>query len=116
MEPGDVLLHDDMVIHGSPQVQGNALRRTIYFEFRSVEQILDEGPWDEEFVHKRQFLIPMAIKAHANRYPNADAFKWNPKESKLPQCNYSADELKRVTHIEHSPSSFCSATSETRKF
>ncbi len=44
MEPGDVLLHDVMVVHGSPPVEGKALRRTMHYEFRAAEQITAEGP------------------------------------------------------------------------
>ena len=45
MEPGDVLLHNVMVVHGSDRVEGKALRRTIYYEFRAAEEILEDGPW-----------------------------------------------------------------------
>ena len=44
MGPGDVLVHDVMLVHGSEPTVGNALRRTIYYEFRPAEQILEEGP------------------------------------------------------------------------
>ena len=35
---GDVLVHDTMLLHGSEPTVGNALRRTIYYEFRPAEQ------------------------------------------------------------------------------
>lgn len=112
MEPGDVLLHDDMVVHGSPETTGNALRRTIYLEFRSVEQIHDEGPWDDDFIQKRMQLIPMAKQAFETRYPDMDAFKWSPTHALAKPTNDSTEEILRVLHTAHSPSSFCSATSE----
>ena len=53
MEPGDVLLHDVMVYHGSPPTAGGPLRRTLYYEFRSVEWNRDAGIWSEEWVNRR---------------------------------------------------------------
>jgi hypothetical protein len=47
MQPGDVLLHNVMVVHGSPQTVGKQLRRTIYYEFRPAEELLADGPWDQ---------------------------------------------------------------------
>lgn len=48
LEPGDVLVHDAIIVHGSEAVTGNRLRRTIYYEFRAAEQILAQGPWDRD--------------------------------------------------------------------
>ncbi len=80
MEPGDVLLHDVMVAHGSERAQGNALRRTIYYEFRSAEQILSEGPWDREWIEKRMRLLPVALDAYRKAFPNEPQYEWRADE------------------------------------
>ncbi|MGC4945648.1 phytanoyl-CoA dioxygenase family protein [Streptomyces sp. DT224] len=46
LKAGDVLVHDTMLVHGSPAVRGNRLRRTIYLEFRPAQQIVEEGSRD----------------------------------------------------------------------
>ena len=76
MRPGDVLVHDVMLVHGSQPTLGNALRRTIYYEFRPAEQILEEGPWDRAWVDKRLRLLPPAFEAYAEANPGQPGFKW----------------------------------------
>jgi phytanoyl-CoA hydroxylase len=109
MEPGDVLLHDDMVVHGSPRVQGQPTRRTIYFEFRPVEQILEEGPWDYSFIEKRMHLVPIALRHHLARYPQNPQFSWNCSAEHRPEGKGSDAEELRVVHTVHSKNSHCSA-------
>src|SRR6478609_8012750 len=69
LNPGDVLVHDIMVVHGSEAVLGNRLRRTIYYEFRAAEQILTEGPWDADFIDQRLRLVPLGLAEHERRNP-----------------------------------------------
>ena len=110
MEPGDVLLHDVMVLHGSEPTVGNALRRTIYLEFRAAEQIVAEGPWDTTWIDRRLRLLPLALDAHwaANL---SEAFAWNiaPQYRPIPMGDNQA-ELK-VVHEVHTPGAWCSAGS-----
>lgn len=109
MEPGDVLLHDVMVVHGSEQVIGKALRRTIYYEFRAIEQIIEEGPWEMDWVDKRVRMLPPALRHYAAAYPDADQFAWNIADEFKPAV--SADEAAelRIAHQVHTSGSFCSA-------
>ena len=109
MEPGDVLLHDDMVLHGSPRVQGAALRRTIYFEFRSVEQITEEGPFDEEFVQKRLRLVPVALERYQDGFIREPQFTWNIDPAHRPQVSGDEETELRVVHTVHTPGSYCAA-------
>jgi ectoine hydroxylase-related dioxygenase (phytanoyl-CoA dioxygenase family) len=112
MEPGDVLVHDDMVLHGSPRTQKNPLRRVVYFEFRPIEQILEEGPWDATFADQRLRLISIALKRHQDVFPDASPFTWNLAPAHRPQV--SADEATelKIAHTAHSPGSYCSADSK----
>jgi ectoine hydroxylase-related dioxygenase (phytanoyl-CoA dioxygenase family) len=115
MEPGDVLLHDVMVVHGSPQVEGNALRRTIYYEFRAAEEILEDGPWDREWIDRRLHLIPPALRRFAQAYPDQAQFQWHvsPEFRPAPQAD---EELElKVAHNGGLPGSFCSAGDAGKK-
>jgi len=111
LEPGDVLVHDVMVVHGSPGVSGNPLRRTIYYEFRPMQQILEEGPWDREWVDRRLRLVPAAMRAHERANPTAVPFRWNVSDEYRPD-DLGDDRVElRVQHPTHSPGSYCSAGS-----
>ncbi len=108
MEPGDVLVHDVMLVHGSEAVTGNRLRRTIYYEFRGAEQILSEGPWDEAWVASRLRLLPLAREAYAQANPGAPEFDWQLADEFRPA---PGDTALRVPHLAHSPGNYCSAGS-----
>jgi ectoine hydroxylase-related dioxygenase (phytanoyl-CoA dioxygenase family) len=109
LEPGDVLVHDVMIVHGSEAVQGNRLRRTIYYEFRSATQIAAEGPWDAEWVDRRLRLVPVALRERARREPDEAPFSWNiPPQLAPTPAGDDAAEL-RIAHGVHSPGSYCSA-------
>mgnify|MGYP001038005462 FL=1 len=111
LEPGDVLVHDVMVVHGSEAVTGNRLRRTIYYEFRAAEQIQAEGPWDAEWVDRRMRLLPLGLEAHARRFPEQEQFRWNASPQVRPEMSDDAEAELRIAHLVHSPGSYCSAGS-----
>jgi ectoine hydroxylase-related dioxygenase (phytanoyl-CoA dioxygenase family) len=109
--PGDVLLHDVMVLHGSERTLGKALRRTIYYEFRTAEMIVEEGPWDSDWMNRRLRLVPVAQRKFAARYPDHAGFQWNISNDLRPvPVGDDATELK-VAHVWHSPGAYCSSTS-----
>ena len=111
MEPGDVLIHDDMVVHGSPRTEASPLRRTIYLEFRSAEQILTEGPFDRDWVNRRLRLIPTAMRHYAKQeaYAGQPRFEWKVDAEYRPDL--STPEETRILHTGHTPGSYCSAGS-----
>lgn len=111
LEPGDVLVHDVMVVHGSEAVTGNRLRRTIYYEFRAAEQIAAEGPWDAEWVDRRLRLLPVALREHARANPGAEPFAWNIDPAIRPADSGDDEAELRIAHLVHSPGSYCSAGS-----
>lgn len=111
MEPGDVLVHDVMVVHGSEPVTGNRLRRTIYYEFRAAEQVFAEGPWDASWVDQRMRLLPLALRRHAEAFPDSDQFEWNVSPGLRPIAQGDEEAELRVVHLTHSPGSYCSAGS-----
>ncbi len=115
MEPGDVLLHDVMVVHGSPPVEGKALRRTIYYEFRAAEQIIAEGPWDRDWVDRCLRLVPPALSRYEAAYPDADPFTWHISDEFRPQPSGDEEVELQVAHTAHTIGSFCSAGSVPRR-
>jgi len=111
MEPGDVLVHDVMVVHGSEAVTGNKLRRTIYYEFRAAEQIMNEGPWDAAWVDQRLRLIPLGLAEHAATNPDKPQFQWSISDEFAPETSGDSQAELRIAHTAHSPGSYCSAGS-----
>ncbi len=111
LDPGDVLVHDVMVVHGSEAVTGNRLRRTLYYEFRAAEQILAEGPWDREWVDRRLRLVPLGLRAHAAAQPDQQQYDWRVDGSLRPESGADDVEELRVAHLVHTPGSYCSAGS-----
>jgi ectoine hydroxylase-related dioxygenase (phytanoyl-CoA dioxygenase family) len=109
MQPGDVLLHNVMVVHGSPRVEGKGLRRTIYYEFRAAEEIIADGPWDRDWIDRRLRLVPLGLRRHRERFPEAAQFSWQVADEFRPaSSDDEAAELK-VAHIGHMAGSWCSA-------
>jgi ectoine hydroxylase-related dioxygenase (phytanoyl-CoA dioxygenase family) len=111
LNPGDVLVHDVMLVHGSEATLANKLRRTIYYEFRPAEQIIAEGPRDETFIDSRLRLVALGQREWRQRNPSSAAFAWNVADSFAPEVSDDADEELRVAHGINSPGSYCSAGS-----
>ncbi|GCE27486.1 hypothetical protein KDA_29700 [Dictyobacter alpinus] len=109
MEPGDVLLHDVMVVHGSEPVEGKNLRRTIYYEFRAAEEILEDGPWDQEWIDRRLRLLPPALRHFAQANPDAAQFQWNVTPQFRPEVTEDDEVALKVAHINHLAGSYCSS-------
>ncbi len=109
MQPGDVLLHDVMVVHGSPHTEGNQLRRTIYYEFRAAEEIIEDGPWDETWIDQRLRLIPLGQKRYAEAYPNDSQFEWKVSADYRPDMSDDEEAELRIAHLVHMSGSYCSA-------
>ena len=109
LEAGDVLVHDDMVVHGSPPASGNALRRTIYLEFRPAQSILEDGPWPPEWMDARLRLIPLALAERARTVGPADRFDWRISAELRPAMSDDAEAELRVVHTVHTPGEWCSA-------
>lgn len=111
MVPGDVLLHDVMVVHGSARMEGKDLRRTIYYEFRAAEQIQQEGPWDSAWIDRRLRLVPLALERYRQAFPDGPQFRWNVSPELRPEITGSEEQELKIAHLVHSPGSYCSAGS-----
>jgi hypothetical protein len=109
MEPGDVLVHDDMVVHGSPPATGNALRRTVYLEFRPAQSILEDGPWTPAWMDARLRLVPLALAERARWTRPEERFEWRISPDLRPVVSDDVAAELRVVHTAHTPGEWCSA-------
>lgn len=56
---GDVIMHNILVLHGSPAC-ASPLRRTVYFEYRDIDQELRMGPHKAEYLPLKQSSLPVS--------------------------------------------------------
>jgi hypothetical protein len=115
MEPGDVLLHDVMVVHGSEHVENNRLRRTIYYEFRAAEEILADGPWDRDWIARRMRLVPLGLRRFRQAFPGHQQFEWQASPEFRPQVSDDEAAELKIAHVVHMPGSYCSAGNAGRR-
>lgn len=72
LNAGDVILHNIRLIHGSPRSNGGALRRTLYYEFQSLSELIKQGgprpdhPPTDAFIRDRMRLFMKAIDERSN--------------------------------------------------
>lgn len=71
MEPGDVLFHDILVLHGSPPAR-SVLRRVLYYEFRPAEVERRHGPHVPEYIPLKQRVLLACLRARAEA-----PYAWN---------------------------------------
>jgi phytanoyl-CoA hydroxylase len=95
LKAGDVILHNVRLIHGSPRSQGGALRRTVYYEFQSLGELLKQGgprpgfaPTDT-FIRDRMRLLMKAIDERRNAPYAQDEtpFDYQPPQNFVAQFN-----------------------------
>lgn len=60
MQPGDVLLHDILLVHGSPAATTH-LRRVIYYEFRPIATLRALGPHRPEYIPLKQGVLTQCL-------------------------------------------------------
>lgn len=65
VNPGDVLFHNVLALHGSPPAQSQ-LRRVIYYEFRPIAVDLDHGPHNADYVPMKQKVLQACLRDRAN--------------------------------------------------
>lgn len=62
MEPGDVLLHNILVLHGSPSNSSDKLRRVVYYEFRTAHVEDAIGPHLPVYIPIKQRVLHACIE------------------------------------------------------
>jgi ectoine hydroxylase-related dioxygenase (phytanoyl-CoA dioxygenase family) len=64
---GDAVIHNVLTVHGSKFNRGPTPRRVLYFEFRTIRQILEDSPWDLRWLYKRLPYIDAARQTRSTR-------------------------------------------------
>ncbi len=64
MQPGDVIFHNILALHGSPAAQ-TKLRRVVYYEFRAGETERAKGPHVPEYIPLKQKLLLACLRERA---------------------------------------------------
>lgn len=91
--PGDVAIVNRQIVHGSFPNQSNQPRYTFVFGFHRRSSVAGiqgwaREPYSEDYLRKSSRIIPLAVAARHNRYPeevsyehqlftDADAIEWN---------------------------------------
>jgi phytanoyl-CoA hydroxylase len=65
LEAGDVIFHNIQLVHGSPSGDGNAMRRTVYYEFRPAEIEAAYGPHNLEYIPLKQRVLVESLRRRA---------------------------------------------------
>ena len=82
MEPGDVLFHDILVLHGSPSSTSQALRRVVYYEFRTAHVEDAIGPHVPAYIPLKQRVLLACIerrKAASYVRDSEEPFNYRPQ-------------------------------------
>jgi hypothetical protein len=101
--PGDVLFHNILALHGSPPAQSK-LRRVVYYEYRPAEIETRFGPHIPEYVPLKQKVLLACLRDRA-RTPYAKGetpFVYRP-DAKFAAPSLGADEQLATYRYPHSP-------------
>ncbi|MDA0811521.1 MAG: phytanoyl-CoA dioxygenase family protein [Verrucomicrobia bacterium] len=101
MKAGDVLFHNVHTLHGSPAAS-SALRRVIYFAFRSIEVEKITSPNMPAFIPAKQRVLAACLQARANApYIHGEApFSYSPDPEWLPELGDLSDVKYHIPHLE----------------
>jgi len=101
VEPGDVVLHNILILHGSPACN-SPLRRTVYYEYRSVDQELRMGPHKSEYIpHKKKLLQRcLHLRQTETDYDNQIQFEYEGKLDDFDPVNEPMETM-RFSHDEY---------------
>ena len=65
MQPGDVMFHNILVVHGSPANSSPALRRVVYYEFRTAHVEEKIGPHTPAYIPLKQDVLRACLARRA---------------------------------------------------
>lgn len=98
MNPGDVIFHNILALHGSPPAQSK-LRRVIYYEFRAAEIETTVGPHTPEYVPLKQKVLLKCLqhRAEAPYIKGERPFTYSP-EAKFAAPKFDAKNEQLATY------------------
>ena len=65
MQPGDVLFHNILLVHGSPANASGKLRRVVYYEFRAAHVEAEKGPHVPGYIPLKQRVLLSCLERRA---------------------------------------------------
>jgi hypothetical protein len=77
---GDIVVHNPMLVHWSDRISDQKLRRTLYYEFRPIAQIIEEENWPQQVIRNRLSLLACAKNAYQQYYPSEPVLPLNMNE------------------------------------
>ena len=90
-QPGDVVIHNVHVLHHSEANLSSQPRVTWYLEFRSMNSLLENGPWNNDWVHRRRAIWVHARVAAGDRIGENES---EPVKSHLERLDSGAETLR----------------------
>ncbi|NBE82953.1 phytanoyl-CoA dioxygenase family protein [Micromonospora rubida] len=102
MQPGDLLLHNILTLHGAPAVVGKQ-RRVIYFEYRPAEVEWQLGPHSAEYIGLKQQVLRSCVqmRAHEPQFGDEEPFDYQPAESLRHWADRPEIDTLRFAHEEY---------------
>lgn len=101
LEPGDVLFHNVMTVHGAPAVE-RSRRRVVYFEYRPAELERERGPHTPEYVTLKQRVLQWCIAERRAAWPDEQPFVYRPADAVAPAGDDPGELASlRFAHHEH---------------
>lgn len=83
VKAGDILIHNPMMVHCSGDVTGQDKRRTLYYEFRPMAQVINEETWPQKLLQRRLTLLATGLDLYRKRHPEAAQFNWRAADRHL---------------------------------
>lgn len=64
VKAGDIVIHNVKTVHFSEENFSSSPRYTWYLEFRTVKQLIDDSPWDDDWIMSRRAIWAYALKKY----------------------------------------------------
>ena len=77
---GDILIHNPMMVHSSGNITRQSIRRTLYYEFRPLQQVKTSHLWHQTLLNQRLNLVNTAQAIYSKTHPYSDHFKLSQNE------------------------------------
>ena len=99
-QPGDVAICSRQVLHGSFANVSPTARATFVFGFHRRASVLKSGwegvAYDEARVHERSRIIPLAVDARSQHFPDEDPYQYQPLSGELEKNRWNRDTCEQL--------------------
>lgn len=102
MQPGDVMFHNILLLHGSPPNYSPKLRRVIYYEFRTAHVEDAIGPHTRDYIPLKQkvLLKCLHLRRNADYIPREEEpYLYDPPAPYDTVIQTTADALPTFRHV-----------------